>query len=84
MNAPAKTRLLVVDDDRIILATLVAGLSKAGFDVVVAGNADEAMKLAVDVQPALARSWKVAVEMRMAAPIGPGRAACRRSSGRWR
>jgi response regulator NasT len=54
MNAPAKTRLLVVDDDRIILATLVAGLSKAGFDVVVAGNADEAMKLAVDVKPALA------------------------------
>lgn len=52
--APAKTRLLVVDDDRIILATLVAGLSRAGFDVVVAGNADEAMKLAVDVKPALA------------------------------
>ncbi len=54
MDPPAKTRLLVVDDDRIILATLVAGLSKAGFDVVVAGNADEAMKLAVELKPALA------------------------------
>lgn len=49
-----KTRLLVVDDDRIVLATLVAGLARAGFDVVVASNADEAMKLAVEVQPALA------------------------------
>ncbi|HRE15085.1 MAG TPA: response regulator [Usitatibacteraceae bacterium] len=49
-----KTRLLVVDDDRIVLATLVAGLARAGFDVVVAANADEAMKLAVEVQPALA------------------------------
>ena len=54
MNEPAKTRLLAVDDDRIILATLVAGLSKAGFDVVVASNADEAMRLALETQPALA------------------------------
>jgi response regulator NasT len=49
-----KVRLLVVDDDRIVLATLVAGLSRAGFDVVVAANADDAMKLAVETNPALA------------------------------
>ncbi len=49
-----KTRLLVVDDDRLVLATLVAGLTRAGFDVVVAANADEAMKLAVEAKPALA------------------------------
>lgn len=51
---PEKTRLLVVDDDRLVLATLVAGLTRAGFDVVVASNADEAMKLAVETNPALA------------------------------
>lgn len=49
-----KTRLLVVDDDRLVLATMVAGLTHAGFDVVVAANADEAMKLAVETKPALA------------------------------
>ncbi len=54
MDTPAKTRLLAVDDDRIILATLVAGLGKAGFDVVVAGNAEEAMRAAVETKPALA------------------------------
>ena len=77
MNAPAKTRLLVVDDDRIILATLVAGLSKAGFDVVVAGNADEAMKLAVDVQPALAL-LDVEMEGKNGLDVAEiGRASCR-------
>lgn len=49
-----KTRLLVVDDDRLVLATLVAGLSRAGFDVLVASNADEGIRLAVEAQPALA------------------------------
>ena len=50
----ARPRLLVVDDDRVVLASLVAGLSRAGFDVVVATNGDEAMRVAVDTQPALA------------------------------
>lgn len=50
----SKPRLLVVDDDRAVLSLLVAGLARAGFDVVVATNADEAMRMAVDVQPALA------------------------------
>jgi response regulator NasT len=49
----SKPRLLVVDDDRIVLSSLVAGLTRAGFDVVVATNGDEARRMAVDVQPAL-------------------------------
>lgn len=51
---PARPRLLVVDDDRIVLSSLVAGLSRAGFDVVVATNADEARHVAVDTRPLLA------------------------------
>lgn len=51
---PARTRLLVVDDDRTVLSTLVAGLSRAGFDVVVATNSDEARRVAADARPALA------------------------------
>jgi response regulator NasT len=50
----ARPRLLVVDDDRIVLSTLVSGLSRAGFDVVVATDGDEATRVAVDTRPALA------------------------------
>ena len=50
----SKPRLLVVDDDRTVLATLVAGLSRAGFDVVVATNGDEARRVAIDARPVLA------------------------------
>jgi response regulator NasT len=50
----ARPRLLVVDDDRAVLAALVAGLSRAGFDVVVATNGDEAMRMGMDAKPALA------------------------------
>jgi len=49
----ARPRLLVVDDDRTVLSILVAGLSRAGYDVVVATNGDEAKRVAVDAQPAL-------------------------------
>ena len=30
----ANPTLMVVDDDRLVLATLVAGLKQAGFDVI--------------------------------------------------
>ena len=50
----ARPRLLVVDDDRFVLSALVAGLARAGFDVVVATNGDEATRVAVDTRPALA------------------------------
>jgi DNA-binding response OmpR family regulator len=50
----ARPRLLVVDDDRAILSMLVAGLARAGFDAVVATNADEARRMAADASPVLA------------------------------
>lgn len=50
----ARPRLLVVDDDRVVLSSMLAGLSRAGFDVVVATTGDEAMRVAVDTRPALA------------------------------
>ena len=50
----ARPRLLIVDDDRVVLSAMLAGLSRAGFDVVVATNGDEATRVAVDARPALA------------------------------
>jgi DNA-binding response OmpR family regulator len=50
----ARPRLLVVDDDRAILSMLVAGLSRAGFDTIVATDVDEARRTAADAHPALA------------------------------
>ena len=50
----ARPRLLIVDDDRVVLSAMLAGLSRAGFDVVVATNGDEATRVAVDARPVLA------------------------------
>jgi response regulator NasT len=50
----ANPTLLVVDDDRLVLATLVAGLRQAGFDVIEADNGDEAILLAREHKPRLA------------------------------
>lgn len=47
-------KILVVDDDRLVLATLVHGLTQAGFDVVDADNGDDAILLAREQRPALA------------------------------
>jgi two-component system, response regulator PdtaR len=44
----------VVDDDRLVLATLVAGLRQAGFDVIEADNGDDAILLARKYKPRLA------------------------------
>jgi two-component system, response regulator PdtaR len=46
--------LMVVDDDRLVLATLVAGLKQAGFDVIEADNGDDAILLARKHRPRLA------------------------------
>jgi response regulator NasT len=46
--------LMVVDDDRLVLATLVAGLKQAGFDVIEADNGDDAILLARQYKPRLA------------------------------
>ena len=53
MEDPNPT-LMVVDDDRLVLATLVAGLKQAGFDVIEADNGDDAILLARKYKPRLA------------------------------
>ncbi|HET9025281.1 MAG TPA: response regulator [Burkholderiaceae bacterium] len=53
MEIPNPT-LMVVDDDRLVLATLVAGLKQAGFDVIEADNGDDAILLARRYKPRLA------------------------------
>jgi len=47
-------RILVVDDDRLVLATVVAGLRQAGFEVLEADNGDDAILLARNHRPRLA------------------------------
>jgi response regulator NasT len=49
-----KPQILVVDDDRLVLATVVAGLKQADFDVLEADNGDDAILLARRHRPALA------------------------------
>ena len=49
-----KNKILVVDDDRLVLATLVHGLAQAGFEVIDADNGDDAILLAREHQPDLA------------------------------
>jgi two-component system, response regulator PdtaR len=46
--------IMVVDDDRLVLATLVAGLKQAGFDIIEADNGDDAILLARKHRPRLA------------------------------
>ena len=53
-STESKGRLLVVDDDRLVLATLVHGLSQAGFEVVDADNGDDAILQARQHKPDLA------------------------------
>jgi len=53
MSDPAPL-VLVVDDDRLVLATLCAGLRQAGIEVIEADNGDEAILLARRHKPQLA------------------------------
>lgn len=46
--------ILVVDDDRLVLATVVAGLKQAEFEVIEADNGDDAILLARKMKPLLA------------------------------
>jgi response regulator NasT len=50
----AKGRILVVDDDRLVLATVGSGLVQAGYDVIDADNGDDAILLARQQRPELA------------------------------
>jgi response regulator NasT len=47
-------QILVVDDDRLVLATVVAGLRQADFNVIETDNGDDAILLAREHRPALA------------------------------
>jgi two-component system, response regulator PdtaR len=49
-----KGRILVVDDDRLVLATLTHGLTQAGYAVIDADNGDDAILLAREHRPDLA------------------------------
>lgn len=50
----AKPLILVVDDDRLVLATVVAGLKQAEFEIIEADNGDDAILLARKHKPVLA------------------------------
>ena len=52
--APVRGRILVVDDDRLVLATVVHGLAHAGFEIFDADNGDDAILLARQHRPDLA------------------------------
>jgi len=54
MAAGSKGRILVLDDDRLVLATVVHGLVQAGYDVIDADNGDDAILLAREHKPELA------------------------------
>jgi response regulator NasT len=49
-----KGRILVVDDDRLVLATVTHGLKQAGYEVFDADNGDDAILLAREQRPELA------------------------------
>ena len=50
----SKGGILVVDDNRLVLATLADGLTRAGYDVVDADDSDDAILLACAHRPDLA------------------------------
>jgi two-component system, response regulator PdtaR len=50
----AKGRILVLDDDRLVLATVTNGLAQAGYEVIDADNGDDAILLARERKPDLA------------------------------
>ena len=47
-------KILVVDDDRLVLATVTHGLAEAGYEVIDADNGDDAILLAREHRPTLA------------------------------
>ncbi|TAK92882.1 MAG: response regulator [Aquabacterium sp.] len=54
MGVNQKGKILVVDDDRLVLATLTHGLAQAGYEVIDADNGDDAILLARQHKPELA------------------------------
>ncbi len=54
VSTSAKGKILVVDDDRLVLATVTHGLARAGYEVIDADNGDDAILLARQHKPDLA------------------------------
>ncbi|MES2991682.1 MAG: response regulator [Pseudomonadota bacterium] len=54
MTNDAPATILVVDDDRLVLATLTHGLAQAGYRVIDTDNGDDAILLAREHRPDLA------------------------------
>ncbi len=77
MTDARKRTILVVDDDRLVLATLAHGLAQAGYDVIDADNGDEAILLAREHRPDLAL-----LDIRMQGKSGFDVAAYLRESSR--
>ena len=50
----SKGKILVVDDDRLVLAMVTHGLSQAGYEVIDADNGDDAILLARQHRPDIA------------------------------
>ena len=53
-TAAAMPHILLVDDDRLILATLGTGLRRAGYSVSEANSGEQALRLAAERKPDLA------------------------------
>jgi response regulator NasT len=53
-NKTARRLILIVDDDRLILATLSKGLHQAGYEVLQAASGEEAYRVALESKPDLA------------------------------
>ena len=58
-------KILIADDDRLVLATIGKTLSKAGYDVITASDGKEALDLALEHRPDLA-----ILDIRMPDPDG--------------
>ena len=54
MTMADKGKILVVDDDRLVLATVTHGLAQAGYTVIDADNGDDAILMAREHRPDLA------------------------------
>lgn len=53
MTPPSKKKILVIDDDPVLLRLLESHLSEKGFEPVAAHEADRGLQLAMSISPSL-------------------------------